>query len=40
MVTYTYDGSHHVTQRTDNIGQQTRYSYDVYGRLMRQESWQ
>ena len=39
-VTYQYDAAHHVTQRTDNMGQQTRYSYDVYGRLMRQESWQ
>ena len=29
-VTYTYDASHRVTQRTDNMGQQTRYSYDAY----------
>ena len=32
-VTYQYDASHHVTQRTDAKGQQTQYSYDAYGRL-------
>jgi RHS repeat-associated protein len=32
-VTYQYDGSHHVTQRTDAKNQQTRYAYDSYGRL-------
>src|SRR5438045_3924130 len=38
-VTYTYDASHHVTQRTDNMGQQTRYSYDAYGRLAQVQHW-
>jgi len=38
-VTYQYDGSHHVTQRTDNMGQQTRYSYDAYGRLTQVQHW-
>jgi len=32
-VTYTYDGAHHVTSRTDALGEQTQYSYDFYGRL-------
>jgi YD repeat-containing protein len=32
-VTYTYDGAHHMLSKTDAIGQQTRYSYDSYGRL-------
>jgi RHS repeat-associated protein len=32
-VTYTYDNSHHVTSRTDAMGQQTQYTYDSYGRL-------
>ena len=38
-VTYQYDAAHHVTQRTDNMGQQTRYSYDVYGRLTQVQHW-
>src|SRR5215472_16532880 len=33
-VTYNYDGNHHVTQRTDALGQQTQYSYDAYERLV------
>ena len=33
-VTYAYDGNHHVTQRTDALGQQTQYSYDAYERLV------
>src|SRR6266480_5309391 len=32
-VSYTYDGAHHVTTRTDAKAQQTRYSYDAYARL-------
>src|SRR5581483_923686 len=32
-VTYQYDANHHVTQRTDAKGQQTRYTYDSYQRL-------
>ena len=32
-VTYTYDGAHHVTSRTDAKGQQTLYTYDTYGRV-------
>ena len=32
-VTYVYDSSHHVTSRTDAIGQKTVYTYDSYGRL-------
>ena len=32
-VTYTYDGGHHVTNRTDAGGNQTQYHYDDYGRL-------
>jgi len=32
-VTYTYDNAHHVTNRTDALGQQTQYTYDSYGRL-------
>jgi RHS repeat-associated protein len=32
-VTYTYDGNHHVTSRTDNLGQQTQYDHDAYGRV-------
>ena len=31
-VTYTYDGAHHVLSKTDAIGQQIQYSYDLYGR--------
>ena len=32
-VSYTYDGNHHVTQRTDAKGQKTNYTYDAYERL-------
>ena len=32
-VTYTYDGAHHVTKRTDAKLQETSYTYDAYGRL-------
>jgi RHS repeat-associated protein len=32
-VTYEYDAAHHVTKRTDAKGQETRYTYDQYGRL-------
>jgi RHS repeat-associated protein len=32
-VSYTYDGTHHVTQRTDAKGQKTQYTYDAYERL-------
>ena len=32
-VTYTYDGAHHVTSRTDAKAQATTYGYDAYGRL-------
>jgi YD repeat-containing protein len=35
-VTYTYDTAHHVLSRTDAIGQQTTYSWDMYGRLTAQ----
>uniref|UniRef100_Q024R2 YD repeat protein n=1 Tax=Solibacter usitatus (strain Ellin6076) TaxID=234267 RepID=Q024R2_SOLUE len=38
-VTYQYDGSHHVTTRTDALGQQTRYTYDNYGRLTEVQHW-
>ena len=38
-VTYQYDGSHHVTKRTDAMGQETRYSYDNYGRLTQVQHW-
>ena len=34
-VTYQYDTSHHVTKRTDAKGQETRYTYDWYGRGLR-----
>jgi YD repeat-containing protein len=36
---YQYDGAHHVTVRTDAKGQQTRYSYDRYGRLTQVQHW-
>ena len=39
MVTYQYDGAHHVTLRTDALGQQTRYTYDAYGRLTEVQHW-
>ena len=32
--TYQYDGNHHVTQRTEAKGQQTKYTYDAYERLI------
>ena len=38
-VTYQYDGSHHVTKRTDALGQETRYTYDGYGRLTEVQHW-
>ena len=38
-VTYQYDGSHHVTKRTDAMGQETRYLYDGYGRLTEVQHW-
>ena len=38
-VTYVYDGSHHVTKRTDAKGQETRYTYDGYGRLTETQHW-
>jgi RHS repeat-associated protein len=38
-VTYQYDASHHVTKRTDAKGQETRYTYDAYGRLTEVQHW-
>ena len=38
-VTYQYDLSHHVTKRTDALGQETRYTYDGYGRLTEVQHW-
>ena len=38
-VTYQYDGSHHVTKRTDAKGQETRYTYDTVGRLTEVQHW-
>uniref|UniRef100_Q024R0 YD repeat protein n=1 Tax=Solibacter usitatus (strain Ellin6076) TaxID=234267 RepID=Q024R0_SOLUE len=38
-VTYQYDGSHHVTKRTDALGQETRYTYDNYNRLTEVQHW-
>ena len=35
-VTYTYNGVHQVTTRTDAKGQVTQYAYDSYGRLLSQ----
>ena len=32
-VAYTYDSAHHVLTRLDAKGQQTNYTYDIYGRL-------
>ena len=32
-VNYTYDAAHDVLTRTEAKGQQTKYSYDTYGRL-------
>src|ERR1035437_9367820 len=39
LVTYQYDASHHVTKRTDAKGQETRYTYDAYGRLTEVQHW-
>src|SRR5438128_8609134 len=38
-VTYQYDSDHHVTKRTDAKGQETRYTYDTYGRLTQVQHW-
>jgi YD repeat-containing protein len=38
-VTYQYDAAHHVTTRTDALGQQTTYTYDSYGRLTEVQHW-
>ena len=38
-VTYQYDASHRVTRRTDAKGQETRYTYDAYGRLTQVQHW-
>jgi YD repeat-containing protein len=38
-VTYQYDGSHRVTKRTDAKGQETRYTYDTYGRVTEVQHW-
>ena len=38
-VTYQYDAAHHVTLRTDAKGQQTKYTYDAYGRLTLTQHW-
>jgi RHS repeat-associated protein len=38
-VTYQYDADHHVTKRTDAAGQETRYTYDSYGRLTQVQHW-
>jgi YD repeat-containing protein len=32
-VTYQYDAAHHMTSKTNNLGQTLLYSYDQYGRL-------
>jgi YD repeat-containing protein len=37
--TYQYDGNHHVTQRTDAKGQQTKYTYDSYERLVEAQHY-
>lgn len=39
LVTYQYDASHHVTKRTDAKGQETRYTYEAYGRLTEVQHW-
>jgi YD repeat-containing protein len=33
------NASHHVTKRTDAKGEETRYSYDSYGRLTQVQHW-
>jgi RHS repeat-associated protein len=38
-VTYQYDGSHRVTKRTGAKQQETRYTYDWYGRLLEVQHW-
>jgi YD repeat-containing protein len=38
-VTYQYDLSHRVTKRTDAKGQETRYTYDAYGRVTEVQHW-
>jgi len=38
-VTYEYDASNRVTKRTDAKGQETRYTYDAYGRLTAVQHW-
>ena len=38
-MTYEYDGGHRVTKRTDAKGQETRYTYDAYGRLTQMQHW-
>ncbi len=38
-VTNQYDGAQRVTKRTDAMGQETRYSYDAYGRLAQVQHW-
>ena len=37
--TYQYDANHHMTQKTDANGQQTRNTYDPYGRLQQTQHW-
>lgn len=32
-ISYAYDGAHHLTARTDQKGQLTKYLYDTYGRV-------
>jgi YD repeat-containing protein len=39
IVTYQYDASHRVTKRTDAKLQETRYTYDTYGRLTQVQHW-
>lgn len=36
---YVYDADHHVTKRTDAKNQETRYTYDTYGRLKEVHHW-
>jgi len=38
--TYTYDGAHHMTNKTDGSGQQIQNTYDPYGRLTAQYFYQ
>ena len=37
--TYAYDTAHRLTSRIDNSGQETRYSYDSYGRRAQIQHW-